>query len=158
MISYIMTPSQPTSSAAKSPPKTPRIAQVCCEFTFEASHILSRDDWSEAENDAVFGKCVRLHGHSYRLRVSYRGPVDEATGMVVNFFDVKRAVHEAVVERLDHRHLNEIVPFIPTAENLALWIARQLIGRLPGVTLSRVELWETRAAYAFLDEADLARL
>jgi 6-pyruvoyltetrahydropterin/6-carboxytetrahydropterin synthase len=54
------------------------IAQIACEFRFEASHQLRRDDWSEAENDAVFGNCARLHGHSYRLVVTLRGPIDRA--------------------------------------------------------------------------------
>jgi len=46
------------------------IAQIACEFRFEASHQLRREDWSEAENDAVFGNCARLHGHSYRLVIT----------------------------------------------------------------------------------------
>jgi 6-pyruvoyltetrahydropterin/6-carboxytetrahydropterin synthase len=50
------------------------IAQIACEFRFEASYQLRRDDWSEAENDAVFGNCARLHGHSYRLVVDLHRP------------------------------------------------------------------------------------
>ena len=66
------------------------VAQITCEFRFEASHLLRRDDWSDAENDAVFGNCARLHGHSYRLCVTLRGPIDGETGMVMNFTDLKR--------------------------------------------------------------------
>jgi 6-pyruvoyltetrahydropterin/6-carboxytetrahydropterin synthase len=133
----------------------PRLAQVCCEFWFESSHRLFRPDWTDEQNAAVFGKCVRLHGHSYHLKVSFRGPIQPDSGMVVNFFDVKREVRERVVDRLDHYHLNDVVPGIPTAENTAYWIAQQLTGRFDGVELSRVELWETRTSYAFLSEADL---
>ena len=56
------------------------IAQIACEFRFEASHQLRRNDWSDGENDAVFGNCARLHGHSYRLEVSVRGPIRHAAG------------------------------------------------------------------------------
>lgn len=136
---------------------TPRIAQVCCEFWFEASHQLARPDWSDEQNLSVFGKCVRLHGHSYHLKVSFRGPIDPETGMVINFFDVKTLVREQVIERLDHYHLNDVIEGIPTAENVAYWIAGQLHHRLhENVELSRIELWETRSSYAFLDKEDLA--
>lgn len=139
-------------------PQQRRIAQVSCEFWFEASHQLSRPDWPEERNRAVFGKCVRLHGHSYLLKVSFRGPIDPETGMVINFFDVKRRVKDRVVDRLDHYHMNDVIEEIPTAENVACWIARQLLQgiEVEGVELSRIELWETRSAYAFLDREDLA--
>jgi 6-pyruvoyltetrahydropterin/6-carboxytetrahydropterin synthase len=141
-------------------PSPARIAQVCCEFWFEASHQLFRPDWTEEQNLAVFGKCVRMHGHSYHLKVAFRGPIDPETGMVVNFFDVKTLVRERVIDRLDHYHMNDVVEGIPTAENLAYWIAGQLTEgwKGEGVELSRIELWETRSAYAFLDREDLARL
>jgi 6-pyruvoyltetrahydropterin/6-carboxytetrahydropterin synthase len=131
------------------------IAQIACEFRFEASHVLRRDDWSDAENDAVFGNCARLHGHSYRLVVSLRGPIDPGTGMVMNFRDVKRLVRERVIERLDHRHLNDVVGGLTTAENLLYWIADQLLGPLPADLLARLDLWETTTCSAFLTEAEL---
>ena len=50
-----------------------RVALITCEFWFEASHVLAREDWSEEQNDRVFGPCARLHGHSYHLKVTLRG-------------------------------------------------------------------------------------
>jgi 6-pyruvoyltetrahydropterin/6-carboxytetrahydropterin synthase len=131
-----------------------RTAQVTCEFTFEASHQLRRDDWSDAENEAVFGNCVRLHGHSYRLVVTVRGVIDDSTGMVVNFRDVKQAVDARVIDRLDHRHVNDVLGELSTAENLCHWIGQQL-APVFGARLHRIELWETRNAYAALGEEDL---
>jgi 6-pyruvoyltetrahydropterin/6-carboxytetrahydropterin synthase len=131
------------------------IAQIACEFRFEASHVLRRDDWSEAENNAVFGSCTRLHGHSYRLIVTLRGPIDPETGMVMNFRDLKRLVRERVVDRLDHYHLNDVVGGLTTAENILYWIAGQFIGAIPFDLLSRIELWETATCCAFLAEAEL---
>jgi len=134
-----------------------RLALITCEFTFEASHQLRREDWPEAQNAGVFGNCARLHGHSYRLLVSLRGPIDPETGMVVNFRDLKQEVRERVIARLDHQHLNEIVGGMTTAENLCYWIARQLIPVWGGL-LHRIELWETRTSFATLTEAELAPL
>lgn len=134
-----------------------RTALITCEFTFEASHVLRREDWTDAQNAEVFGNCARLHGHGYRLLVTLRGPIDPVTGMVRNFRDVKREVRERVVERLDHRHLNEVVGGMTTAENLCYWIARALLPPF-GSDLHRLELWETRTAFAALTAAELEEL
>jgi 6-pyruvoyltetrahydropterin/6-carboxytetrahydropterin synthase len=132
-------------------------ALITCEFDFEASHVLRRDDWPEARNDAVFGNCARLHGHSYRLTVTLRGRIDPDTGMVMNFRDVKRGVTERVIRRLDHQHLNDVVGGLTTAENLLYWIAGQLLPEF-GALLHRLELRETRSACAALGEAELQAL
>jgi 6-pyruvoyltetrahydropterin/6-carboxytetrahydropterin synthase len=134
-----------------------RVALITCEFTFEASHQLRCDDWSDAENEAVFGSCVRLHGHSYRLLVTLRGAIDPRTGMVCNFRDVKRAVKERVIHRLDHQHLDAVVGGLTTAENLCYWIAERLLPEF-GTALHRVELWETRSAFAALTQEELLHL
>jgi 6-pyruvoyltetrahydropterin/6-carboxytetrahydropterin synthase len=134
-----------------------RFALVVCDFWFEASHVLARAEWTAEENRRVFGPCVQLHGHSYHLKVTLRGPIDPATGMVVNFNDVKAAVGERVLGRLDHQHLNDIVAEIPTAENLLYWIAAALLPAF-GPTLHRLALWETRTAGAMLTERELQAL
>src|SRR5207302_4376634 len=120
-----------------------------------------RDDRSEGESEAEHGNSSRLHGHSYRLVVTLRGPIDPATGMVMNFRDVKRLVRERVVSRLDHYHLNDVVGGLTTAENLLYWIADQLLGPPPATRapaadlLTRLELWETASCCAFLAAAEL---
>ena len=106
---------------------------------FSAAHRLYRDDWTEAENRRVFGKCANAfgHGHNYVLDVAIEGTLDETTGMVVHFQEFKRVLAETVVEPLDHRHLNHDVPLLegrlPTSEHLvrALWSAleRAFAGR-----------------------------
>ncbi|MFN3652727.1 MAG: 6-pyruvoyl trahydropterin synthase family protein [Armatimonadota bacterium] len=132
-------------------------ALITVEFRFEASHQLWRDDWSQQKNVEVFGSCARLHGHSYRLLVAVRGPVDPETGMVRNFRDVKRVVRERVIGRLDHYHLNDVVGGITTAENLLFWIAAEILPEF-GAALHRIELWETSTAFAALEATDLAPL
>ena len=103
------------------------------EFTFEAAHQLPRVPPGH--------KCARLHGHSFRCSVHLDGPVGEHTGWVQDFGDVAAAV-EPVLERLDHRFLNDVEGLSnPTSENLARWIWRQLKPTLP--LLARVVVSET---------------
>ena len=103
------------------------------EFTFEAAHRLPH---VPADH-----KCARLHGHSFRVELHVRGPVDPATGWVMDFADIKRAF-QPLYDQLDHYYLNEIEGLAnPTSEHLARWIWRRLRPRLPG--LCRVVIHET---------------
>lgn len=102
-------------------------------FTFEAAHRLP--------NVAPGHKCGRLHGHSFRVEIHVRGPVDADAGWVMDFAEVKQAFRP-LYDRLDHHYLNEIEGlWNPTSENLARWIWDQLRPSLPG--LSKVVLLET---------------
>jgi len=120
-------------------------------YRFSASHLYRRPEWSEEENRARFGACANLpgHGHNYRLFVTVAGEPDPETGFVVDLAALDAVVHEEVVGRLDHRHVNEAVAefgdgrLVPSSENLVLWVRERLAGRLPaGVELVRVRLWE----------------
>jgi 6-pyruvoyltetrahydropterin/6-carboxytetrahydropterin synthase len=116
---------------------------------FSAAHRLHRDDWDEATNRRVFDKCNNPHGHghTYGLEVTVEGAIDPETGYVMDFGELKRIVHETVIRRVDRRHLNHDVPFlagaIPTAENIALGIWRELAPKVGPGRLVRVALSET---------------
>lgn len=100
--------------------------EVFRKFTFEAAHRLPHVPEGH--------KCARLHGHSFTVVVHVEGPVDEEAGWVMDFADIKRA-SKAVLERLDHRYLNEIEGLEnPTSEILARWIWQRLAPDLPGLT------------------------
>ena len=49
---------------------------------FNAAHKLFREDWSQEENTAIFGKCANpnWHGHNYELFVTVKGEINPATG------------------------------------------------------------------------------
>jgi 6-pyruvoyltetrahydropterin/6-carboxytetrahydropterin synthase len=107
--------------------------ELFCELRFEAAHRLP--------NVAAGHKCARLHGHSYRVEVRVDGPVDEASGMVMDFAEIKSAF-APLHAQLDHYYLNEIEDLEnPTSENLARWIWARLESSIP--YLSEVLIRET---------------
>jgi 6-pyruvoyltetrahydropterin/6-carboxytetrahydropterin synthase len=122
---------------------------IHAEFRFEASHVLPLHE----------GKCSRLHGHSWVLRVSIRGPVNEKTGFVVDYKILKALVNKLIIDRFDHQHLGQgdlvgddlktdrvyraaIDPdFYPSSENLVQYIASQLSQPISDLGLD-IELYE----------------
>jgi 6-pyruvoyltetrahydropterin/6-carboxytetrahydropterin synthase len=94
-------------------------------------------------------KCARVHGHSFRVELHVRGPVDPRLGWVMDFAEVKQAF-DPLFQRLDHNYLND-VPGLdnPTSENLARWIWRELKPALP--LLARVVVHETCTSGASYD-------
>lgn len=107
--------------------------EIFKEFTIEAAHRLPKVPDGH--------KCSRLHGHSFRIEIRVKGPVDPELGWIVDFSDIK-AAFKTIEDQIDHRYLNE-VPGLenPTSENFARWIWNRLRPSLP--YLSRVTVRET---------------
>lgn len=105
---------------------------------FAAAHRYRRPDWSDAENERVFGACARpnYHGHSYTCEVTVTGDVDATTGFVVDLGALDRVLESEVRSRFDHRNINLDVPefadgrMVPTGENLARFIFERVQGAL----------------------------
>jgi 6-pyruvoyltetrahydropterin/6-carboxytetrahydropterin synthase len=119
--------------------------------TFSASHRLYNTTWSDAENEAVFGKCSNYygHGHNFQLIVTVKGEVNPDTGFVINLVDLKTIMMEEVIQHVDHRNLNVDVPFLqgmlPSTENLAIAFWQRLAPAiaLNGAKLHCIRLIET---------------
>ncbi len=108
------------------------------KFKFDSAHCLPNHE----------GMCQRLHGHSYVLEIGIEGYPQKSgaeTGMVMDFGNLKQIVNREVIDKLDHRLINETIEN-PTAENMAIWIWETLLVWLPELTFVRV--WETDTSYA----------
>lgn len=116
---------------------------------FNAAHRLHNPAWSDKKNAEVFGKCSnpKYHGHNYNLIVGVTGPKDPETGFVVDLSFLNRLIKELVVERFDHKNLNEetaeFANVNPTAENIAEAIWRILRPELDDSLALKVILYET---------------
>lgn len=106
-------------------------------FSFESAHYLPN----------YVGKCKQMHGHSYRLEVAIEGKVNPDTGMVIDFSDLKYRVTKNIIDCLDHKVLNDVIPN-PTAENILIWISKKI--ELPEQTVLSMRLWETSDSYVEL--------
>jgi 6-pyruvoyltetrahydropterin/6-carboxytetrahydropterin synthase len=100
------------------------------------------------------GKCEQLHGHNYKVQIAARAPSPGKGGMVIDFTELKKAAGP-VLEKLDHKYLNDIKPFDeiePSAENIAAHIFHEIseqLGDRAGIMHS-VTVWESdtsRACY-----------
>lgn len=117
-------------------------------YHFSASHRLDCAALSVEENRTVYGKCNNPHGHghNYRVEVTVGGPIDPATGMVMNMANLDAVVHGLVVERFHLANLNVDPLFeqaVPTTENLCRSIYRLLSAEMTAPGLDRVRIEET---------------
>lgn len=116
---------------------------------FNAAHRLYRKDWDDKKNEEVFGLCSNplYHGHNYYLEVKVTGEVDPETGYVIDLKILKEIIKAEVLEKFDHRNLNEdTVEFQdlnPTAENI-VWVIYEKIRKKLDLKLElAVRLYET---------------
>ena len=118
-------------------------------------------EFSAAHNLRAYkGKCEHLHGHNYRVRVTLEGERLDSAGLLADFSEIKRLLH-SLIERWDHRLLNEVPPFDvvnPTAENMARYFYEEMARGLEAgarevpVRLAEVKIWETDTATAAYHE------
>lgn len=113
--------------------------KITKKFTFEAAHTIKGHI-----------TCGNMHGHSYKLEVTIEGSVKE-NGMVMDFKILNGLVQERIINKLDHRNLDETGFFkISTAEIMSIWIWHELnvvIGELPNVNIFEIKLYETANSF-----------
>ena len=131
------------------------VVHITRQVHFNSAHRLYNPNRSLAWNQAKFGLCTNphWHGHNYVLEVTVKGRPDPETGYIMDLSELKRVLHGAVVDKCDHRNLNEEVDFlrgtIPSTENLVIAFWREIAPHLPPrAKLHRVRLYETPRNFA----------
>lgn len=67
-------------------------------------------------------KCQNLHGHNWLVTVYCKAKELDENGMIIDFKHIKNAI----MDKLDHQYINDVVDFNPTAENMSRWICEQI--------------------------------
>lgn len=106
--------------------------------TFSAAHAIH----------GVGGKCEDVHGHNYRVEVTLSAPALRQPGMVMDFREVDSHLQDILP---DHKMLNQVYQFNPTAENLARHFFEQLSEELP---VTSVTVWENDRCCATFSSAN----
>ncbi len=105
---------------------TEPLFEITKSATFDAAHYIQQ---GPADH-----RYRRLHGHSFRVEASVRGPADPVSGWVTDLAALDEALR-AVAAELDHGLLNEKPGLeTPTLERLCLHFATQLSPRFPGLS------------------------
>ncbi len=101
------------------------------------------------------GKCENPHGHNYRVLVTLVGQELDASGLLLDFKELKNVLRPTV-EYLDHQMINDLEPFDvvnPSAENLARYFYDKTSAHVSQMTSGRVcvkdcTLYETDTSFA----------
>ncbi len=109
------------------------------EFKFDSAHFIEGYD----------GKCGRMHGHSYKVRISAESEKLNPSAylktpdMVCDFKELKWAASDSEKGGLDHAFLNEVLPVVTTAERIAEYLYHETMKRIPDGIKLVVTVWET---------------
>ena len=122
-------------------------------YSFLMYEITVETEFSSAHSIRGYqGSCEALHGHNWRVEVFVRSERLDKLGMVADFSILKQSVR-SLVEKLDHRFLNEVAPFDDinaTAENISRHIYDGLSAKLndKSIKVSKVRVWESSVTSA----------
>lgn len=116
------------------------------DFKFDSAHNLL---------NGYEGKCKNVHGHTYKLKIAIKNKINPKTDMVMDFGSFKDIVETAVISKLDHRDLNEVMDFNPTAERILFWIWKVLEQDALLKGMVEIKLWETEDSSVILNYKDV---
>ncbi len=146
---------KPATRKARAPRVLRGTVSITRQVHFNAAHRLHNPAKSLAWNRRQYGPCTNphWHGHNYVLEVTVRGEPDPVTGYIMDLGELKRILHRAIVDKCDHRNLNDEVDFlrgvIPSTENLVIAFWRELEPHIkPPARLHCVRLYETPRNHA----------
>ena len=111
--------------------------RIGIEFEFESAHFLTGLPDTH--------KCTRLHGHNYTMVVECKSETLDATGFIIDYFDLK-FIKDYIDKHLDHRLLNDVLPFNPTVENMCKHFFEIFSAQCPQIC--KIGIRETPTTYA----------
>lgn len=135
--------------------KEPHMVLLTQQFEFSAAHRLHCPELSAEQNRQTFGKCNHPsgHGHNYVVEVTV-GLISEKNDLE----HLETTVKRTIIDRLDHKHLNEDIDYFrrvnPSVENIARQIFVWLRDELSPLSLKRVRVYETPKTWAECDSAE----
>ena len=130
--------------------------QLTKKFNICCSHRLNNPSLSEEENKELFGRCNNLpsHGHNYTIILTLeQKDINQRTGMILNFNEIKTIFKEIIDNRYDHQFLNDDIKFkdiVSSAENMCKVFFDLLKKEIP--ELCKIEIYETEGASAIYME------
>jgi 6-pyruvoyltetrahydropterin/6-carboxytetrahydropterin synthase len=127
--------------------------KLSTQFRIEAAHHYPKDQ------SEIYGACTRVHGHSYKIRLTIQGVLNDQ-GWIMDLGKLQEIVKNTIIDKCDHRLLNEVYPDeITTSENLGLIWSRAINAILtnshPGVFFHSLEVWEMENTCATIEKEDL---
>jgi len=121
------------------------------ELSFSAAHLL---------NDYE-GECKNLHGHNWKVELFIVGKELQKNGMLIDFKIIKLHLAKLLKGKFDHKFLNEVIDFNPTAENLSRYIffyLKKSFNSYTNITIDKVRVWENDKNYSeFFVEANIEK-
>lgn len=142
--------------------RNPNMIEITQQFEFSAAHRLHCPDYSDDKNMELFGKCnnPKGHGHNYVVEVTLARELDpeDLSGQVVAMQTFETTVKQQVIDKLDHKHLNEDVKRFknvnPTVENIASLLFDWLDGKFDPAVLQKIRVYETPKTWAEVRRED----
>ena len=95
------------------------------------------------------GNCENMHGHNFKVQVFVKGTQLDEAGLLADFKILKKDL-KSLLDTIDHRVLNDLVPFNPTSELMAKYLYENFQEKLTSATahVSKVVVWESDKACA----------
>ncbi|MCP4214182.1 MAG: 6-carboxytetrahydropterin synthase [bacterium] len=110
-------------------------------------NLIVKEKFSSAHFlDYYKGKCEKMHGHTFQVEVYFKVEKLDKSGIAIDFTELKNYLKEALP---DHKVLNELYDFSPSAENLSKHFYFQMREKYP---VTKVIVWESENAGAVYSE------
>lgn len=122
------------------------------KLDFSAAHRVYNPNFTDAENEACFGRCNNPngHGHNYELEVTIKGEVNPETGYLMDLKELKSIINREIIDKVDHKFLNHDVDFlqgiIPSSENLCIAFWNILKKAITQADLHEIKLYESKTS------------